>query len=56
MRIRVTLPTADAEKLKSKVLEGADSVEKEEPGAEEWEAVSRCISFKRSIAHIIPFS
>ncbi|KAH9855784.1 Shwachman-Bodian-diamond syndrome protein [Lenzites betulinus] len=39
MRVRVSLPVADAEKLKAKVLEGADTVEKEEQGADEWQAV-----------------
>lgn len=40
MRVRVSLPVADVEKVKPKVLEGADSVEKDEQGADEWEAVS----------------
>lgn len=41
MRVRVSLPIADVEKVKPKILEGADSVEKDEQGADEWEAVSR---------------
>ncbi|KAI0820638.1 Shwachman-Bodian-diamond syndrome protein [Trametes gibbosa] len=39
MRVRVSLPVADAEKLKPKVLEGADTVEKEEQASDEWQAV-----------------
>ncbi|KAI0638807.1 Shwachman-Bodian-diamond syndrome protein [Trametes polyzona] len=39
MRVRVSLPAADVEKLKSKILGGADSVEKDEQGSDDWEAI-----------------
>ncbi|KAI0628518.1 Shwachman-Bodian-diamond syndrome protein [Trametes polyzona] len=39
MRVRVSLPAADVEKLTSKILEGADSVEKDEQGPDDWEAI-----------------
>ncbi|KAI0735915.1 Shwachman-Bodian-diamond syndrome protein [Earliella scabrosa] len=38
MRIKVSVPSADAEKLRTKILESAEQVEKDEKGAEEWEA------------------
>ena len=45
MRVKVTVPKADAESVRAKVLESAESVEKTEEGGEEWETVSsgRCL-------------
>lgn len=40
MRVRVTMPTVGGEKLREKVLETAEKVEKNEQRAEEWETVS----------------
>ena len=40
MRIRVALPKADADKLRTKIVESAEKVETEESPADEWEAVS----------------
>ena len=39
MRVKVTVPKADAESVRVKVLESAESVEKTEEGGEEWETV-----------------
>jgi ribosome maturation protein Sdo1 len=41
MRVRVTMPTADSKRLREKILEGAEKVEDEETGQEEWEVVRR---------------
>ena len=45
MRVKVTVPKADAESVRAKVLESAESVEKTEEGGDEWETVSsgRCL-------------
>ncbi len=40
MRVKVTIPTADVDKVRPKILESAESVEKDTQGADEWEAVS----------------
>lgn len=39
MRIRVMMPKADGERLREKVLGGAEKVEKDEVRAEDWETV-----------------
>ncbi|TFK76659.1 Shwachman-Bodian-diamond syndrome protein [Pluteus cervinus] len=39
MRVRVSLPSGDAEKLKEKILEGAEKVENEETRDNDWEVV-----------------
>ncbi|KAF8665113.1 hypothetical protein AX16_000580 [Volvariella volvacea WC 439] len=39
MRIKVTIPASDVEKLKPKIVDGADKVESEETRAEDWEVV-----------------
>ncbi|KAJ7922934.1 SBDS protein C-terminal domain-containing protein [Mycena leptocephala] len=39
MRIRVTMPTADGKRLREKVLEGAETVEEDEMGQDEWEVI-----------------
>lgn len=39
MRIKVSLPVADAKLLREKVLEGAEKVEHDETKQEDWEAV-----------------
>ncbi|KAI0693633.1 SBDS protein C-terminal domain-containing protein [Cytidiella melzeri] len=39
MRVRVTMPTADGKKLREKIVEGAETVEVDEMGQQEWEAV-----------------
>lgn len=40
MRIKVSLPAADAKTLREKILESADTVEKDETGEDEWETAS----------------
>ena len=44
MRIKVSVPKVDAEKVKGRVLESAETVEKDDEGGEEWEAVSHTLS------------
>lgn len=39
MRVRVSMPAKDGNLLKEKILEGAEKVESNEVGQEEWEAV-----------------
>ncbi|KAF7340141.1 Shwachman-bodian-diamond syndrome protein [Mycena venus] len=39
MRVRVTMPTADGKRLREKVLEGAETVEGDEMGQNEWEVI-----------------
>jgi len=39
MRVRVTMPTADAERLKVQIFEGAERVEDELNGVDDWVAV-----------------
>lgn len=40
MRVRVTLPTRDAKKLKDKLMPLANTVEEEDTTATEWELVA----------------
>lgn len=44
MRVRVSMPTADGKRLRDKVIEGADKVENDEMGQEEWEVVCYILS------------
>ncbi|KAG6869041.1 hypothetical protein C0993_004714 [Termitomyces sp. T159_Od127] len=39
MRVRVTMPTADSKRLRERIIEGAEKVEDDETGQEEWEVV-----------------
>lgn len=39
MRVRVTMPTADGERLKARILEGVERVENEAMAEEDWVAV-----------------
>ncbi|TFK47947.1 Shwachman-Bodian-diamond syndrome protein [Heliocybe sulcata] len=39
MRVRVTMPTADGKRLREKVVDGAEKIEVDETGQEEWEVV-----------------
>ena len=39
MRVRVSVPAADAERVKARVLESAEAVEKDEQPGDEWETV-----------------
>jgi ribosome maturation protein SDO1 len=40
MRIRVTIPSIDEQKLREKVLGSAEKIERDEMKAEDWEVVS----------------
>ena len=40
MRVRVTMPTKDGKRLREQIVEGAEKVEDDEMGQDEWEAVS----------------
>ena len=39
MRVRVTMPTVDGKRLKEKVTEGAEKIEDDIMGQDEWEVV-----------------
>ncbi|KNZ78189.1 Ribosome maturation protein sdo1 [Termitomyces sp. J132] len=39
MRVRVTMPTTDSKRLRENITEGAEKVEDDETGQEEWEVV-----------------
>lgn len=39
MRVRVTMPTKDGKRLREQIIEGAEKVEEDEMGQEEWEAI-----------------
>jgi len=39
MRVRVTMPTKDGKHLREQLIEGAETVEVDEMGEEEWEAI-----------------
>lgn len=41
MRVKVSIPVEDGEKLKDKILEGAEKVEADEKSQNEWEVVRR---------------
>ena len=43
MRVRVSIPSVDGERMWDKVLANAAKVESEEKGEETWEAVSRLV-------------
>ena len=49
MRVRVTIPAADVKRLKVRILEGAEKVESEDEGEEDWMVVS-------FLEHCIPYS
>ncbi len=40
MRVRVTMPVKDGKRLREQIVEGAEKVEGDEMGQEEWEVVS----------------
>jgi len=44
MRIKLSLPIIDAEKLRTKVLEAAEKVEHDATGLTDWEIASAYIS------------
>ncbi|THG94136.1 hypothetical protein EW026_g7275 [Hermanssonia centrifuga] len=39
MRVRVTMPVNDGKRLREQIVEGAEKVEGDEMGQEEWEVV-----------------
>lgn len=39
MRVFITLPNADAERVRTRVLEAAERVERDDKGAEKWETI-----------------
>lgn len=39
MRVKVLLPTVDAERLRPRILESAETVERDDSSGEQWEAV-----------------
>jgi len=45
MRVRVTMPIKDGKRLRDQVIEGAEQIEDDEMGQNEWEVVSFGVSF-----------
>ena len=39
MRVRITMPTKDGKRLREQIIEGAEKVEEDEMGQDEWEVV-----------------
>ena len=39
MRVKVVMPTADSQRLREKIIEGAEKIEDDENGQEEWAVV-----------------
>jgi ribosome maturation protein SDO1 len=39
MRVKVAVPTADSKRLREKIIEGAEKIEDDETGQEEWVVV-----------------
>ena len=44
MRIKMTLPNADAERLRSRVLGSAEAVERDDTSGDQWEVVRSAFS------------
>lgn len=42
MRVKVAMPTADSERLREKIIEGAEKIEDDQIGQEEWAVVRPC--------------
>ena len=40
MRVRVSMPTKDGKRLREQIVEGAEKIEVDEMGQDEWEVVS----------------
>ena len=40
MRIKVTMPSEDGKRIRERILEGAEKVEADEMGEQQWEVVS----------------
>lgn len=40
MRVKVSIPAANVEKLRTKILESAETVEKDDQGSDDWETVN----------------
>jgi ribosome maturation protein SDO1 len=47
MRIRVTLPSADEQRLREKLLASAEQVEKDDVKSEDWEIVNAHFLFAK---------
>jgi ribosome maturation protein SDO1 len=39
MRVKVAMPTADSKRLREKIIQGAEKIEDDETGQEEWAVV-----------------
>lgn len=60
MRIRVSIPSADEARLREKILEGVEKVEREGPDGDEWSTVrvpdvSRC-EINHTDLHVLNFT
>jgi ribosome maturation protein SDO1 len=49
MRVRISMPTADGKRLKEQVVGGADTVEEDAMGEEEWVAVRIVIALSTEV-------
>lgn len=45
------MPTADGKRLREKIVEGAEKIEEDEMGQNEWEVVRRASNFLSRTAH-----
>lgn len=54
MRVRVTMPTKDGKRLREQIVEGAEKVEEDEMGQEEWEVVRRFDTSSNAYTYALP--
>jgi ribosome maturation protein SDO1 len=47
------MPTKDGKRLREQIIEGAEQIEDDEIGQNEWEVVSRCIYCSSNYSHIV---
>lgn len=52
MRVRVTMPTKEGKRLREQVIEGAEQIEDDDMGQNEWEVVSVNLSTSVSLSLI----
>jgi len=49
MRVRVTIPTSDSQRLREGIVKSGDKIEREETHEQEWEVVGRFFDFMTDI-------
>ena len=50
MRVKVTMPSEDGKRIRERILEGAEKVETDAMGDQQWEAVSLDIESLQGIS------